>query len=90
LDSVGRRLIGLYELISVDGFPGLGIIMIWAYFHCTGKWEYVKILTTFLSITNYNALLMVINCVHIDILAFSDATLTLPLFKLHSFSQLNF
>jgi hypothetical protein len=37
LDSVGRRLIGLYELVSVGGFPGLAIIIIWAYFHCTGK-----------------------------------------------------
>jgi hypothetical protein len=37
LDSVGRRLIGLYELVSVGGFPDLAIIIIWAYFHCTGK-----------------------------------------------------
>jgi hypothetical protein len=37
LDSVGRRLIGLYELVSVGGFQGLAIIIIWAYFHCTGK-----------------------------------------------------
>jgi hypothetical protein len=37
LYSVGRRLIGLYELASVGSFPGLAIIIIWAYFHCTGK-----------------------------------------------------
>jgi hypothetical protein len=37
LDSVGRRLIGLYELVSVGGFPGLAVIIIWAYFYCTGK-----------------------------------------------------
>jgi hypothetical protein len=37
LDSVGRRLIGLYDLVSVGGFPGLAIIIIWAYFHFTGK-----------------------------------------------------
>jgi hypothetical protein len=37
LESVGRRLIGLYELVSVEGFPGLSIIIILAYFHCTGK-----------------------------------------------------
>jgi hypothetical protein len=37
LDSIGRRLLGLYELVSVGGFPGLAIMLIWAYFHCTGK-----------------------------------------------------
>jgi hypothetical protein len=37
LDSVGRRLIGLYELVSIGGFPSLAIIIIWAYFYCTGK-----------------------------------------------------
>jgi hypothetical protein len=36
LDNIGRRLMGLYELISVGGFPGLAIIIIWAYFYCTG------------------------------------------------------
>ena len=37
LDSTGKRLIGLYEIASVGGFPGLAIIIICAYFHWTGK-----------------------------------------------------
>jgi len=37
LDIMGKRRIGLYELASVGGFPGLAIIMICAYFHWTGK-----------------------------------------------------
>ena len=36
LDSIGKRLIGLYKLASVGGFPGLAIIIICAYFHWTG------------------------------------------------------
>jgi len=37
LDIMGKMLIGLYELASVRGFPGLAIIIICAYFHWTGK-----------------------------------------------------
>ena len=37
LDSTGKRLIGLYELASVGGFPVLAIIVICEYLHWTGK-----------------------------------------------------
>jgi len=37
LDIIGKTLIGLYELASVGGFPGLAFIKICAYFHWTGK-----------------------------------------------------
>ena len=37
LDIMGKRLIGLYELASVGGFPDLAIIIICAQFHWTGK-----------------------------------------------------
>jgi hypothetical protein len=36
-DNIGRRPTGLYEVVSVVGFPGLAIIILWAYFHYTGK-----------------------------------------------------
>ena len=44
LDIMGKRLIGLYELSSVGGFPGLAIIIICAYFHWTGKQQRRRIL----------------------------------------------
>jgi hypothetical protein len=28
LDNIGRRLLGLYEIVSVGGFPGFAIIII--------------------------------------------------------------
>jgi len=37
LDIMGKSLVGLYELASVGGFPGLAIIIICAYFYWTGK-----------------------------------------------------
>jgi hypothetical protein len=36
---MGRRLMGLYDVTAVGGFPGLDIMTIWASFHRTGKWQ---------------------------------------------------
>jgi hypothetical protein len=36
---MGRRLMGLYDVTSVGGFPGWDIMTIWASFHWIGKWQ---------------------------------------------------
>jgi hypothetical protein len=43
LDTMGRRLISLYDVNSLGGFPGFKMRMTCATFHCTRKYPLSRI-----------------------------------------------